>query len=305
MTVAYAPHHAFRTLYDSYTGPGSTAQHLTKLMVRLTERDPLLLVTGADFVIFPGDRRAPIVESFRHSTRGFVELTAVSHLAPGIAWLFRLRELGYENWREDAKRLLETADQVRSINDTRYWEKEVAVEAFQGYEAKIADMVDYACRVSTQFLKTCLADERLMTYDNLRSLARRPSLSLSQLRAEPFVTYPREAGTGLYWQILDICAQAGFRPRVAREVLEPSTIIGLVAAGVGVAIVPDGIQCIRLNGAIYKPLTDIAAYSAVYLARRQDDPNTHLRAFREILAAAGSSRPLQKKPRKRSRESSR
>ena len=48
-------------------------------------------------------------------------------------------------------------------------------------------------------------------------LARRPSLSLSQLKAEPFVTYPREAGTGLYWQILDICAHAGFRPRVARE----------------------------------------------------------------------------------------
>jgi hypothetical protein len=32
----------------------------------------------------------------------------------------------------------------------------------------------------------------------------RPSLSLSQLKAEPFVMYPREAGTGLYWQILDI-----------------------------------------------------------------------------------------------------
>ena len=166
--MAYAPHHAFRSLYDAYTGPGSTAQHLTKHMVRLTERDPLLLVTGADFVIFPGERRAPIVESFRHSTRGFVELTAVSHLAPCIAWLFRLRELGYAHWRDDAKRLLETADQVRSTNDSRYWEKEVAVEAFQGYESKIADMVDYACRVSSQFMSACLADERLMTYENLR-----------------------------------------------------------------------------------------------------------------------------------------
>ena len=94
-------------------------------------------------------------------------------------------------------------------------------------------------------------------------------------------------------------------PRVAREVLEPSTIIGLVAAGVGVAIVPDGIQCIRLNGAIYKPLTDLTAYSAVYLARRQDDPNTHLRALGEILTAAGSLQPAQKKPRSRIRENNR
>ena len=136
-------------------------------------------------------------------------------------------------------------------------------------------------------------------------LARRPSLSLSQLKAEPFVTYPREAGTGLYWQILDICAHAGFRPRVAREVLEPSTIVGLVAAGVGVAIVPDGIQCIQLNGAVFRPLSDITAYSAVYLARRQDDPNTHLRAFREILTQAGGLQAARKKPRNAARENAR
>jgi DNA-binding transcriptional LysR family regulator len=118
---------------------------------------------------------------------------------------------------------------------------------------------------------------------------------LSQLKGEPFVMYPREAGTGLYWQILDICAHAGFRPRVAREVLEPSTIIGLVAAGVGVAIVPDGIQCIRFEGAIYKPLTDISAYSTLYLARRQDDPNTHLRAICDMLATTGLPQQRSKK----------
>jgi hypothetical protein len=166
--MAYAPHADFRSLYDAYTGQDSTAQHLTKHMVRSSARDPLLLVTGSDFVIFPGEGRPPIVESFRHSTRGFVELTAVSHLAPGIAWIFRLRELGYARWRDDAERLIGRADQVRSINDTRYWEQQVAVEAYRGYEAKIADLVDYTCRVSSQFMRTCLADERLMTFENLR-----------------------------------------------------------------------------------------------------------------------------------------
>jgi DNA-binding transcriptional LysR family regulator len=128
-------------------------------------------------------------------------------------------------------------------------------------------------------------------------LARRPSLSLSQLKGEPFVMYPREAGTGLYWQILDMCAHAGFQPRVASEVLEPSTLIGLVAAGVGVAIVPDGIQCIQFKGATYKSLTDISAHSTLYLARRQGDPSTHLRAICEMLTATGS---LQQQPKKRS-----
>jgi hypothetical protein len=166
--MAYAPHDHFRSLYDTYTGPDSTGQHLTKHMVHLTQREPLLLITGADFVIFPGRGQAPIVESFRHSTRGFVELTAVSHLAPCIAWIFRLRELGYANWRDDANRMIDRADRVRSVNDTSYWEKVVAVEAYRGYESKIADMIDYACRASSEFMRTCLADEGLMTFEHLR-----------------------------------------------------------------------------------------------------------------------------------------
>jgi hypothetical protein len=166
--MAYAPHGDFRSLYDAYTGPDSTALHLTEHMVCQTEHDPLLLITGADFVIFPGGGAAPIVQSFRHSTRGFVELTAVSHLAPCIAWLFRLRGLGYANWRDDAMRMIDRAERARFANGTHYWEKQVAVEAYRGYESKIADMVDYACRVSSQFMTECLADESLMTFENLR-----------------------------------------------------------------------------------------------------------------------------------------
>jgi hypothetical protein len=48
------------------------------------------------------------------------------------------------------------------------------------------------------------------------------------------------------------------------------------------------------EGAIYKPLTDISAYSALHLAQRQGDPNTHLRAIREMLAT-GLPQPRQKK----------
>lgn len=166
--MAYAPHESFRHLYDAYTGQGSTGQHLTRHMVQLTADEPLLLVTGTDFIIFPGSGRPAIAESFRHSTRGFVELTAVSHLAPCIAWIFRLRELGYAHWRDDAARLISRSDQVRSINDAGYWERTVAVHAYRGYEQKIADLVDYACLLSSRFMTECLEDERRMTFEHLR-----------------------------------------------------------------------------------------------------------------------------------------
>lgn len=166
--MAYAPHEDFRSLYEAYTGQDSTGQHLTRHMVRLTEHEPILVVTGADFFVFPGGGRPPIVESFRHSTRGFVELTAISHLGPAVAWLFRLRELGYPTWRDDATRLLQRIQKIHSVNSDDYWRNIVAVEAFAGYEAKIADMVDYTCRVTTRYLTACLEDESRISFAALR-----------------------------------------------------------------------------------------------------------------------------------------
>jgi DNA-binding transcriptional LysR family regulator len=114
-------------------------------------------------------------------------------------------------------------------------------------------------------------------------LARRAVLSVGDLRAEPFVTYPREAGTGIYWQVIELCATAGFSPRVVREVLDFSTIIGLVAAGVGVAIVPADVNCIRFEGVEYKKLSDSQAVSSLYVAQRRSDPSEHLRALCGML----------------------
>jgi DNA-binding transcriptional LysR family regulator len=114
-------------------------------------------------------------------------------------------------------------------------------------------------------------------------LARRQSLTLADLKGEPFIMYPREAGTGIYWQVMDLCAKAGFRPRVAREVLESSTLIGLVAAGVGVAIVPADMNCIRFKGVAYKRVADADAHSTLYLACREADPSEHLRTLLKML----------------------
>jgi DNA-binding transcriptional LysR family regulator len=115
------------------------------------------------------------------------------------------------------------------------------------------------------------------------ALARRQSLTLGELKSDSFIMYPREAGTGIYWQVMDLCAKAGFRPRVAREVLESSTLIGLVAAGVGIAIVPADMSCIRFEGIEYKRLADAEAYSTLYLACREGDENAHLRTLLKML----------------------
>jgi DNA-binding transcriptional LysR family regulator len=107
-------------------------------------------------------------------------------------------------------------------------------------------------------------------------LTKKRAVGIGDLRAQPFIMYPRESGIGLYWQVLRLCAGAGFRPQIAREVQELTTIVGLVDAGVGVAVVPADTQSIKLPGVSYIPLRDEDAFSILYLAFRERDRNTHL-----------------------------
>jgi hypothetical protein len=129
----------------------------------------MLVITGSDAVLFPGSDKAPSVESFRKSTRGFIELASVSHLGTAVAWLVRLRELDDSVWRRDAERLLAQLRLTRGINTPELWRDEIAVPALAGYESKIADLIDYGCAVTEDFLRAALADDSLMNFDRVRS----------------------------------------------------------------------------------------------------------------------------------------
>jgi hypothetical protein len=167
--MTYSPPVEFSDLYKIYTSdPNSMGKHLTVRMSELSKDDPLLVVTGSDAVLFPGAGRAPIVESFRKSTRGFIELASVSHLGTAIAWLVRLRELNDPVWRTDAERLIGQLDRTRRINTAELWRDAIAVPALRGYESKIADLVDYSCTVTKVFLLAGMADESLMNFPHLR-----------------------------------------------------------------------------------------------------------------------------------------
>jgi hypothetical protein len=167
--MTYSPHTEFSKLYKIYTSdPEGMGQHLTARMAKLSDDDPLLVVTGSDAVLFPGSGRPPVVESFRKSTRGFIELASVSHLGTAVAWAVRLRELADPVWRTDAARLIDQIDRTRRINSEKFWREEIAVPALAGYESKIADMIDYTCAVTRTFLVAGLADESLMNFQHVR-----------------------------------------------------------------------------------------------------------------------------------------
>ncbi|SDZ13417.1 LysR family transcriptional regulator [Pseudomonas sp. NFIX28] len=108
-------------------------------------------------------------------------------------------------------------------------------------------------------------------------------LALSALAHEPFVFFPRSYGSGLYAQLLSLARDAGFTPHFAQEAGEAMTIIGLVAAGLGVSVLPASYQRMRIDGVVYRPLLDPEAVSAVWLAQRTDQRSPMAKAFVELL----------------------
>jgi DNA-binding transcriptional LysR family regulator len=119
-------------------------------------------------------------------------------------------------------------------------------------------------------------------------LASRARISPSRLRDEPFVSYPASAGVGIYRQVLGLCKRAGFEPRVIQEALEPSLILGLVATGLGVAIVPSSLKSIQIKGVVFVPIDDPEAVITLYAAHRSSDASPRVRAFLELLVKASS-----------------
>lgn len=117
-------------------------------------------------------------------------------------------------------------------------------------------------------------------------LAGKTEVSTRELEHESFVMYPHNAGTGIHPHILRLCRAAGFEPRIEQVAGEASTIIGLVAAGCGVSVLPASFKRIQMDGVVYLPLTDSDASTTLLLAQRSEEAAPLVTAFLKIALAA-------------------
>ncbi|MBB3299131.1 MULTISPECIES: LysR family transcriptional regulator [Rhizobium] len=97
-------------------------------------------------------------------------------------------------------------------------------------------------------------------------LARRSKLPLAALADEPFILFPRLVGLSLYDDVVLACRKAGFELTVAQEAPQISSVVNLVAAELGVSIVPASISQIRLEGVAYRPIEGPPAVARLALA---------------------------------------
>jgi DNA-binding transcriptional LysR family regulator len=112
-------------------------------------------------------------------------------------------------------------------------------------------------------------------------LASRAKVELRELSAEPFILFPRSLAPGLYDAIVSLCQQAGFSPIAAQEAIQMQTIVSLVAAEMGVAIVPASMQNFQRSGVVYKTLPESTCIVAIALIWRSD-PTAAVQRFLEV-----------------------
>jgi DNA-binding transcriptional LysR family regulator len=105
-------------------------------------------------------------------------------------------------------------------------------------------------------------------------------MPLAELAGETFILYRRPLGPGLYDAIIAACQRAGYSPQIGQEAPRMLSTLSLVAAGLGVTLIPASMQRLRVNGVAYRRLDSGAGLVApLSLACRRGESAAAARRF--------------------------
>ncbi|MEG0937292.1 MAG: LysR family transcriptional regulator [Comamonas sp.] len=140
-----------------------------------------------------------------------------------------------------------------------------------------------AFRIPVPIREQTLWRDELMLALPARQAADSLPVALSALADQPFVLHPTVLGGGLHEHILALCSEAGFVPRIAQPARETSTMLALVAAGLGLSIVPSVYERICPPGVVLQPLADAARHSRIAMVSMQQAPSPCVQMFWQLL----------------------
>ncbi|SKC80867.1 transcriptional regulator, LysR family [Burkholderia sp. CF099] len=110
-------------------------------------------------------------------------------------------------------------------------------------------------------------------------------LSLAQAGDAPLVVFPRRLAPGFYDIIMDCYGAAGLTPHIGQEAIQMQTIVSLVSAGMGVALVPQSLRNLRRTGVVYRPLREAVPAVVTGLVWRTAEVSPVLAGFIDIVRA--------------------
>jgi len=125
--------------------------------------------------------------------------------------------------------------------------------------------------VPADITATELFEDRLIVAlrdDHPLATSNRP-LRICDLAGQPFIFYARDLGIGLHEQVIALCRDAGFEPLVAQEAREVSTLLGLIAAGLGITVMSESLRALHVDHVVYASLDDPRAVTKMWLIQNR------------------------------------
>ncbi|MCY1312192.1 HTH-type transcriptional regulator BenM [compost metagenome] len=110
-------------------------------------------------------------------------------------------------------------------------------------------------------------------------------IDLVRLAFEPFVLYPVTPRPSYADHIMALFTNQGLSVQVIQWTNELQTALGLVAAGLGITLVPASVQRQHRDDIVYAPLSESAAVSPIILSRRAGDNSPQVRHCLGLIEA--------------------
>lgn len=121
-------------------------------------------------------------------------------------------------------------------------------------------------------------------------LVSRARLRIRDLRDEDLIVHASHGRSVRHGTVEELCREAGFVPRVRHEVAETSTLVTLVAAGLGAAVVPEPVSSLGIPGVTYRPLSGSDIHVDLAAAVRAADDSPALARALDVLGPLARSR---------------
>jgi len=135
--------------------------------------------------------------------------------------------------------------------------------------------------------KVVLREPLVIALPEHHRLSRQAKISMRMLANEPFILFPRSLAPELHDQIISLCQRARFSPQVAQEAMQLPTIVSLVAAGIGVAVIPASLQNLRRTGVTYRAIRESTPKAELVVAWRTEQPSALVQSFLRVVTEQG------------------
>ncbi len=130
----------------------------------------------------------------------------------------------------------------------------------------------------------CIAREPLLlALPKGHRLASGRTPKMTELDKEAFITFAPIDGRYFYELIDGLFQRASITPRYVQHVSQIHSILALVGAGIGIALVPQTSQALHFDGVVFRRLQGTQVFAELYLAWRNDNENPAAPAFRDLI----------------------